>query len=248
MLAMITKFPPVCCSLLTLFLLASCADAQFYDHHPPYQDQHFDLHHTPLHNYGARSIYSDDGSGTTPGANGTETCSACNEGADGWGNSGGGNPLGSRSPICPPVDNANLTLYVQDGLEVEINDQRTNQQTLAGVHRNSRIFLLEALDRYEPSPCTIVVYDCDASGNATSYRFDFSVRAGEHYKVRYRKGLFQQTHPRPDISDMPYMPMDFSYPSQGDGTIDPDTPNDDSAAPDEIPSEFSEIVPIGSAN
>ena len=119
---MLSKSPRACFSLLCLFLLAPSVEAQFKDHHPPYVDPHFDLHHTPKYDYGARPTYSDYmAHAAASDSYGSTTCGVCN--GDGNCNGDTNGVRGSRSPKCPPIDNAGLQLFVDDGLEVEINGQ-----------------------------------------------------------------------------------------------------------------------------
>lgn len=186
---MLTKSPSVCCSLLALLLLASRADSQFHFHHPPYQDQHFDLHQTPLYHYGTGSTYSDYGSSTTSGANGTATCSSRNGGVDGSDNLACSKATGSRSPKCPPVDNAILKLWVPDEFQVEVNGQKTKPQTLGGIHRNSRIFTLQGLSANRVSACEISVAVHNEFGETIIYSRSIAVQAGEHCEVRYPDGF-----------------------------------------------------------
>ena len=180
-------------SLLGLLLLMPLAEAQLVDHHPPYQDPHFDLHHTPRYDYGARPMYRDDGAHASCTA-GSASCGICN-------GDGVANVRGSRSPACPPLDTATLQLWVPDHDQVEINGQPTSPQTLGGIHRNSRIFLLDGLEANQLSPCEIVVTRCDEFGVTTSNRYEFCVAAGQRYRVRYPRGFAPCLDPYPAFVD-----------------------------------------------
>lgn len=79
--------------------------------------------------------------------------------------------------------NAILKLWVPDDLEVVVNGKVTKSQSLAGKHRNSRIFSLAGL-KYEDNSCEIVIYEPHGK-KAKKYSLDLPVDAGGSYDVRY---------------------------------------------------------------
>ncbi|MFG0263050.1 MAG: hypothetical protein ACF788_11715 [Novipirellula sp. JB048] len=74
-------------------------------------------------------------------------------------------------------------------MQVEINGQPTRQQTLGGIHKNSRIFTLTSLSKKHYSPCKIVVFDYDEMGDPTQYHYNLQVQVGGHYEVAYPQGF-----------------------------------------------------------
>ena len=185
---MLCNVSRVCCCLLGLLLLAPLAQAQRVDHHPPYVDQHFNLDHSPRYSYGAQLTYSDYYDNVPC------SCGTCGTCAAGYGN--GTNGRGQRRRDCPPVTTAKLQLWVPDCCEVFINRQRTKPQTLAGVHKGSRIFELAGLDTEPFIPyCLIqVIY------NGEVYSRTIPVAVGGDYKVRFHHG-FNLTPPIVDMGD-----------------------------------------------
>lgn len=196
-------------------IAVSPAIAQRVDFHAPYQDPHFDLHHTPMYDYGARTTHSS--LGTLDGFVGyvdtdLETSTLCNSDvADASG----------RSPRCPKVNNAILQLYIPDGLQVEINGYPTKQQTLGGIHKNSRIYSLDGLSRNRIDQCDIVVTGCDEQGCATKRFHILKVRAGERYEVRYPRD-FRGVEPQIVSNVMPFEPSSISQ--GGTQLYPPDSP------------------------
>jgi hypothetical protein len=146
--------------------------------HPPYQDRFFSLDSRPLN--------GTQGGGTQGGAAysdhfGSGLASAIGAAVPGGGCSGNGN--------CPVAQTAFLRLWVPDAANVIINGQTTRPQTLGGVHKYSRVFSLEALERNSVSFCEIVVETCDVHGSSQRMRHVIPVQAGERYEVRYPNGF-----------------------------------------------------------
>jgi hypothetical protein len=187
---MLCNYPRACCCLLSLLLLAPLAQAQHFDHHPPYVDPHFNMDHSPRYHYGAQLTYSDYYDSVSCGCG---SCGACTGNGIDRGDGQGMDSGRQSRRNCPPVTTASLQLWVPECCEVTINGYRTKHQTLAGVHRGSRIFTLAGLDG-EPYDhnCKIEVRD----GGAVYTRI-FPVSVGGQYKVRYPYGFteFSETVP-----------------------------------------------------
>lgn len=209
-----------------VFVLATCAvaasaSAEIFGHHAPYQDRHFELDQTPRYDYGVRPTHGDYyGNVVTRSHHGCTAgeCATCRfDGATHVATPAGlhdrdSHGFGSRSPRCPAVDSSILQLYVPDGCQVEVNGYPTKPQTLAGVHRNSRIYRLDGLSQDQFTLCDVVVISCDAYGNQTRSIWQKDVFAGNRYSVRYPQD-FQQSvslhhppaimHHAPSLNPMP---------------------------------------------
>ena len=161
-------------SLLTALGLCVCwlsvANAQFRSH-APYQDQLFELDHTPKYFYGAQPQYGGYYSSHPCG------CGTVQAGSSAY--------CGAQVADCPPKTTAHLQLYVDDSMVVKINGQQTKTQFLAGVHRNSRVFTLTGLSAHHDGLCEITILTCDRAGDSVEKTHQLMVRAGQRYVCRY---------------------------------------------------------------
>lgn len=141
---------------------ASSVAATGFGHFHPYVDQHFYPDSTPR----TAIVFA------PVAVSGPENCGNCP-------------PSGSRSPICPPIDNALLRLHVHDNHRVEINGYATKKQTLGGIHRNSRIYSLTGLTQEHLTPCDIVVIETTCEGIQVRHHLQMAVHAGQQYVARF---------------------------------------------------------------
>ncbi len=131
------------CFALLLVVTLSSAEAQWYDHHPPYQDPVFNLD-------GSRrtAVYEAHYSATC-GSCGTGQCGCGVSDASFDGNEGVAGANGSSSRLqprtCPQTTTARLQVWVDDSAEVMVNKQKTRRQVLGGVHAGSRVYTLTGL-------------------------------------------------------------------------------------------------------
>ncbi len=243
-----------CVLLCSLFLLlVSSAQGQRFDHHPPYQDPHFAPDQTPRYDYGTQTSFGNYY--PNRGTCGSAACATCNGGGNGadsdaigLGGADSGGWRGSRNPQCPPVTTATLRLLVPDHCQVYINGHLTKQQTLGGIHKNSRIYSLSDLDTAPFEPCTIeVIYHGDV------YERQINVLVGQEYKIRFPDG-FVLSQQRPEMLNNRGIPNGgpvydhYSIP----GVVVPGIPSypPSTAAPgatiEAAPTApYSEVIPLG---
>ncbi len=124
-------------------------------------------------------------------------------------------PGGSAGrPNCPPVTNALLRVWVDDGAIVWVNGVRTMPQHLAGIHRGSRIFSLAGLVPGEIQEAIVQVQYCDACSplpNTTPMQEKRElVQPGGSYDVRFAEWVIAE-----EVSPIEFLtPADDAIPTE----------------------------------